>query len=81
MNELQTLTAAGLALPTPSYLFGLVFFGIAGYAAFRYGRNTGLAKPKWIGITMMLYPYLVSETWLLYCIGLGLCALIYFYRD
>lgn len=80
MEDLQTLQALGLTLPSPSYIFGLVFFGFAGYAAFRYGRKTGLDKPKWIGIAMMLYPYLVSETWQLYSIGFGLCALWYVYR-
>jgi hypothetical protein len=35
--------------------------------------------PKWIGIGLMLYPYAVSQTWLLYAIGAGLCAALYFF--
>ncbi|MDP2832499.1 MAG: hypothetical protein Q8Q28_04230 [Pseudomonadota bacterium] len=80
MDYLNTLGSLGLALPTPAYLFGLLFFGIAGFAAYRYGKKAALAKPKWIGIAMMLYPYAVSETWLLYAVGAGLCAMLYVYR-
>lgn len=80
MNDLDTLGALGLALPSPAYLFGILFFGIAGFAAYRYGRKAALPRPKWIGVAMMLYPYAVSETWLLYAIGAGLCALLYVYR-
>ncbi len=77
MDDLKTL---GLVLPSPAYLFGLIFFGIAGFAAYRYGRKAALAKPKWIGVAMMLYPYAISETWLLYGVGIGLCAALYLYR-
>ncbi len=80
MDEINTLGTLGLVLPSPAYLFGLIFFGIAGYAAYRYGRKAALAKPKWIGIAMMLYPYAVSETWQLYAVGVGLCALLYLNR-
>jgi hypothetical protein len=80
MDEMNTLGSLGLSLPSPAYLFGLIFFGIAGFAAYRYGKKAALAKPKWIGIAMMLYPYAISETWLLYAIGVGLCVMLYVYR-
>ena len=81
MGDLQTLATSGLTLPSPAYLFGLIFFGIAGYAAYRYGKKAGLSRPRWIGIALRLYPYVVSETWMLYLIGAGLCALLFFYRE
>lgn len=80
MNELDTLSATGLTLPSPAYLFGAVLFGIIGYAAYRYGKKAELAIMKWIGVALMLYPYAVSETWMLYAIGTGLCAALYVYR-
>jgi hypothetical protein len=80
MDALNTPGSLGLSLPNPAYLFGLLFFGIAGYAAYRYGKKAALARPKWIGIAMMLYPYAISETWLLYAIGGGLCVMLYVYR-
>ncbi len=80
MNDLNSLAGLGLTLPSPAYLFGLILFGITGYAAYRYGRKTALAKPKWIGIALMLYPYAISETWLLYFVGGSLCVALYVYR-
>ena len=81
MDELNTLGSLGLTLPSPAYLFGLLFFGIAGIAAYRYGRKAGLSRPRWIGIALMLYPYAVSQTWVLYAIGAALCALLFLYRE
>lgn len=80
MNDLNALAALGLVLPTPAYLFGLILFGVAGFAAYRYGKKNQLAKPRWIGLALMLYPYAISDTWLLYGIGCALCGLLYFYR-
>ena len=80
MDNLSTLASLGYTLPSPAYLFGLILFGITGYAAYRYGKNAGLAKLKWIGVALMLYPYAVSETWLLYTVGGGLCVALYVYR-
>ena len=81
MADLNALATSGLTLPSPAYLFGLIFFGIAGYAAYRYGKKAGLSRPRRIGIALMFYPYAVSETWMLYGIGAGLCALLFFYRE
>lgn len=80
MDELNTLAALGFTLPSPAYLFGAIAFGIAGYAAYRYGSKTSRASVKWTGVALMLYPYLVSETWLLYVIGVALCGSLYFSR-
>ncbi len=80
MNDLNNLASLGLTLPSPAYLFGLILFGLIGFAAYRYGAKAALAKPKWIGISMMLYPYAVSQTWLLYAVGSGLCVALYIYR-
>jgi len=80
MDDLNSLGSLGLSLPSPAYLFGAILFGIVGFAAYRYGKRAALAKPKWIGVAMMLYPYAVSETWLLYGIGVGFCVALYVYR-
>lgn len=80
MDNLNSLASLGLTLPSPAYLFGLILFGITGYAAYRYGSKAALAKPKWIGVALMLFPYAVSTTWLLYAVGGGLCVALYVYR-
>ena len=72
------LAALGLELPTPAYLAGLLVFGIAGYAAFRRGRKVERPALKWAGVAMMLYPYAVSQTWLLWLIGTLGCVWFYF---
>ncbi len=50
-------------------------------AAWRYGKKTASSTPKWIGAGLMLYPYAISQTWLLYVVGGGLCAALYFLRE
>ncbi|HEX7383840.1 MAG TPA: hypothetical protein VF291_05975 [Burkholderiaceae bacterium] len=68
------LGALGFALPSPAYLAGAILFGIVGWAAWRYGRKAERPRAKWLGLVLMLYPYAVSRTWLLYAIGAGLCV-------
>lgn len=77
MDDLQALEALGFTLPTPAYLIGAILFGIIGYAGYRYGRTKSIKAAKWLGITLMLFPYAISETWLLYAVGAGLCAALF----
>jgi hypothetical protein len=81
MDQLQNLESVGLTLPSPAYIFGAVLFGIIGYAAWRYGKKTSRVYTKWIGVALMLYPYAISETWLLYVVGSALCVALYFFRE
>jgi hypothetical protein len=72
-DELAALEALGFTLPSTAYIIGAVIFGIAGFIAYWYGKKMSLAVTKWIGIALMLYPYAISATWLLYVVGAGLC--------
>jgi hypothetical protein len=81
MDELNALQSLGFTLPTPAYLVGAVLFGIIGFAAYRYGKKASLPTAKWIGVALMLYPYAISETWLLYLVGACLCVGLYVYRQ
>ena len=80
MDGLTTLEALGFTLPSPAYIFGTVLFGVIGYAAYRYGKKASVQPARWIGIALMLYPYAISETWLLYSVGAGLCISLYILR-
>ena len=80
MDGLQDLQSLGFTLPSPAYIFGAIVFGIIGIAAYRYGKKTRRNATKWLGIALMLYPYAISETWLLYVVGVALCAGPYFDR-
>jgi len=71
----------GLTLPSPAYLAGLLLFGVIGYVAFSYGQKRALRTTKWLGVSLMLYPYAVDETWLLYALGSVLCAALYVWRE
>lgn len=81
MNDLKAVETFGLVLPTPSYLFGAILFGLLGFAAFRYGKKTSRPYVKWLGVALMLYPYAITQTWLLYAVGFLLCAGIYWFKD
>lgn len=77
MDELNPLASLGLVLPSPAYIAGAILFGLIGYAAFRRGRKTSTASLTWTGVALMLYPYAVPQTWLLWAVGTGLCAWLY----
>ena len=74
MYALSTLQGLGLELPGPAYIFGAIVFGLVGMGAFRYGRKREQPLKVWIGVALMLYPYAVSRTWLMYLVGFALCA-------
>lgn len=78
MNQLQTLESLGFTLPSPIYLLGALVFGVIGFAAYRYGKKAAMPAPRWIGVALMLYPYAISDTRLLYAVGTGLCLVLYF---
>jgi len=80
VDDLKALQSLGLTLPGPAYIFGAVVFGLVGLAAYRYGKKSGRPRTKWVGVALMLYPYVISETWLLYCVGAALCAALYLDR-
>ena len=77
MEELKALESMGLVLPSPAYITGAILFGIAGYVAYRRGRKTTRPVLTWSGVALMVYPYAVPQTWLLWTIGLGLCGWVY----
>lgn len=74
MDTLAELQRLGLTLPTPAYLVGVLLFGIAGMVAWYRGRKRKLPRLRWLGLALMLYPYVVYETVWLYAIGTALCA-------
>ena len=80
MDTTQALESFGLTLPTPAYIAGALLFGLLGLAAYRYGKRTERSRSKWLGVAPMLYPYVVPQTWLMYVIGVVLCAGVYFDR-
>ena len=70
-----------MTLPNPADLFASLLFGIIGLAAFTYGKKTTKWKAMAIGVVLMVFPYWIDETWLLYSIGIALCAALFVFRD
>lgn len=62
-----------------SILWGLLF-GSIGLGFFIYGKRQGVLMPLICGVALMIYPYFLSNTWLLLGIGIALMALPYFFR-
>lgn len=68
-------------MPGFANLFAALLFGSAGFAVFVYGKKSASWKPIIIGALLMVYPYFIEETWLLYAIGIALCAGIFVWHD
>lgn len=66
-----------LVLPSAWYIVGAILSGIVGYVFYRRGKTTKQPGLLWTGVALMLYPYAVSETWLLWVIGCGLSGWAY----
>jgi hypothetical protein len=66
-------------LSTASLFWGLLF-GSIGLAFFMYGRKQKMIVPLVCGVTLMVFPYFVSNDWLLVAIGAGLVAIPWFVR-
>ena len=64
---------------TSALLWGLLF-GSVGIGFFVYGKKQGASVPLVCGLVLMVFPYFVSNTFLLVVIGFSLMAIPYFIR-
>ena len=64
----------------PAALVASLLFGAIGLGVFMYGKRMVLYKPMVIGFVLMVYPYFVPQTWLIYTIGCALCLALYVFR-
>jgi len=62
-------------------IVGWTLFGLIGMAAFMYGKKLGSWKPMAIGAGLMAYPYFVTNTILMWIVGVGLTVAIFAFRD
>ena len=73
-SQLEMLSELGFAMPSLAYVIGAIVFGLAGLAAYYDGKRHGRPRERWLGVALMLYPYAIGETWLLYVVGIALCV-------
>lgn len=62
-------------------LVGGMLFGGVGFVAFMYGKKNSEFRPMIIGVALMVYPYFLRGTILLFLVGIGLTAALYFFRE
>ena len=80
-GEMEMLRELGFTWPSPAYIVGLIVFGLLGLFAYFYGKRRQHRTTRWLGLALMLYPYVVWSTAALYVVGVGLSAAAWFYRD
>lgn len=66
---------------TPANLFGSILFGAIGMGAFVYGKRTGAWRTLVLGIALMVYPYFIAGTAMMYAIGAALTAALFVFRE
>jgi uncharacterized membrane protein len=57
-----------------------VFFGLVGFAAFRYGRKNSEPRHLILGVALMAYGYFVTNAWVSLAIGSVLTLALFFPR-
>ncbi|GAB6040505.1 hypothetical protein [Endothiovibrio diazotrophicus] len=64
---------------TSQLVWGMVF-GVIGLGFFSYGRKQQAIVPLLSGMGLFVFPYFISNVYLLVAVGAGLVALPYFVR-
>jgi len=61
-------------------IVGMIFSGI-GFVALAYAKGEANIKMGLIGMVLMAYPYVVTNTLAMIAVGIALTASLYFVRD
>ena len=64
---------------TSSLIWGMLF-GAIGLGYFMYGRKQKAIIPLLVGISLFIFPYFISNIYVLVATGAGLVVLPYFVR-
>jgi hypothetical protein len=80
-DGMAALQALGFRWPSPAYIVGAILFGVVGVFAYYWGKRRRRKVTRWLGLALMLYPYVVPQTWALYAIGAALSGAAWLYRE
>ena len=64
----------------PTQFIWGILFGAIGLGFFTYGRRQKAVIPFAVGVALFIFPYFISNVYLLVLVGAGLIALPYFVR-
>ena len=62
---------------TASNIIGNILFSGVGFVAFIYGKKTDGFRKMMLGLTLMVYPYLITNTVWMYVVGVLLTAALF----
>ena len=62
-------------------IIGGTLFGVIGFIAFVYGKKMSAFKPMAIGALLVIFPYLITNTIVMYAVGAVLTGLLFIFRD
>ena len=65
---------------SPYNILAGFIFGTIGFGAWRYGKAMEKWKPVAIGLALMVYPYFVYNSYLLWGIGVALLVTLWFHH-
>ena len=75
------LIPSGSCIQNMAGILGGLLFSTIGFFVLRYGRSTSRVGPMVIGVLLMVYPYFVPNAIIIYLLGIGLLAALFFFRD
>ena len=64
----------------PSVFVWIVLFGALGLGFFVYGTRQRAIVPLFSGVALLVFPYFISNVYLLVIVGIAFIALPYFVR-
>ncbi len=62
-------------------IIGWTLFGLIGMGVFAYGKKVCSWKPMAIGAGLMVYPYFVTNTIVMWIVGVALTGCVFVFRD
>jgi predicted membrane protein len=67
-------------MDSASQIVWAVMFGAVGLGYFTYGRRQRAVVPLLAGIALFIFPYFISNVYILVVVGIAIVALPYFVR-
>ena len=78
-DSLQISSTASLF--TAENMLAWILFGAIGFVAFMYGKKLQKIGPLVLGLLLMIYPYFVTDTWLLWGVGIVLTGGLFVWKE